>query len=134
MILGSSGLLSQPFVLLSKSVFVLPEFFSVFSLAADSFLLISESFSVSFAWFLESSPVVSEFSVLVFFLTGGRVASKASTCSLVREVLVRFTSSTPATWATIAGGRALRSTSPRSKTFKVPGKEEKRACIWLSVK
>ena len=108
MIIGSLGLPSESFVVPLES-FVVPLESCVASL--ESFVVSLESFMVSWRSFvaLSESPLfadsfslLSEFSVvLVFFLTGGRVDIKASTCSLVSEVLLRFTSSTPANRATI---------------------------------
>ena len=115
MIIGSLGLPSESFVVPLES-FVAPLESCVaslesFAVSLESFAVSLESFMVSWRSFvaLSESPLfadsfslLSEFSVvLVFFLTGGRVVSKASTCSLVSEVLLRFTSSTPANRATI---------------------------------
>ena len=122
MIIGSLGLPSESFVVPLES-FVVPLESCVAPLEScvaslESFVVSLESFAVSLesfmvSWrsfvalsesplFADSFSLLSEFSVvLVFFLTGGRVDSKASTCSLVSEVLLRFTSSTPANRATI---------------------------------
>ena len=139
MMVGSSDLLSKS---LAHSVFVdtLSYFFVGLS---EMFSLLPESLfsrSVSFSRFPESPVLLTLLSALGpsiavgFFLTFGKVDKRASNCSLVREVLVRLTSTTSATLTSMHTGSSLRSTSPRSRTFKVPGRDEKRACTWPSVK